>query len=127
MEKIEMLMRPRYKCIADFPFNNHEIGDIIVDPSQEYYYEGRPKEKCWPLSTLPHLFKKLEWWEDRAPEDMPEYVKKGDGTVYKIHSWAKSDFFGGIWYDETNTKLWSNHCVPATSADYLSYTSKMNA
>lgn len=78
----EQLLRPRYKVIADYPCRPHPIGSIIEwcgDPhetktlftlpgSQHNYPEFKFKE-------YPNLFRKLEWWEERKPEDMPNYVR----------------------------------------------------
>lgn len=69
----EELLQPRFKVIANFPDNTRNIGDIIyVDNKKEKYWSDNYEK--W-LSTFPHLFKKLEWFEDRKVEDLPEYLK----------------------------------------------------
>lgn len=122
----EELLIPRYKVIADFPLNSHPMGEIIVDPPDDYYYAGYPMNKSFPLSSMPHIFKKLEWWEDREEKDMPQYVKTTVGiknalTVAK----AKFDHNDSSLYfmyldDEAipyNPSVW----VPATEDEYNEY------
>lgn len=99
------LLKPRYKVIADYPGNIIPIGSIfwddiesinIITPtgskSIQSSYPYRHKDK------FPHLFKKLEWWEDRKPEEMPEYVKviredcvKDTGLYCKVFRWSVYD------------------------------------
>jgi predicted transcriptional regulator len=79
--KIEELLQPRFKVIANFPDSTRNIGDIIyVDNKKEKYWSENYEK--W-LSTFPHLFKKLEWFEDRKIEDLPEYLKDHIG-VFKV-------------------------------------------
>lgn len=69
------LLKPRYEVIADFPKNWNKVGDIIeysIGQPQILYLNGKDTV---PIENYPHLFKRLEWWEERRPEDMPEYVK----------------------------------------------------
>jgi argonaute-like protein implicated in RNA metabolism and viral defense len=76
--KIEELLQPRFKVIANFPDSTRNIGDIIyVDNKKEKYWSENYEK--W-LSTFPHLFKKLEWFEDRKIEDLPEYLKDEFGV-----------------------------------------------
>lgn len=84
----EELLKPRRKVIAPWPGMERDgikVGDIIIDPD-------RPNECCRYLDgsaaftfdwdKYPHLFKRLEWWEERKPEDMPEYVKYDDVSLF---------------------------------------------
>ena len=114
-EKVEQLMRPRYKVIADYPGNNMAVGKILTF---EWHAENQRIELCFYYDKYPHLFRKLEWWEQRTPEEMPEYVKEADGTVHRITTWAWSDFYK-VFYDLGKPILWSNRCTPATEQEYL--------
>lgn len=71
---VEDLLKPRYKVIADFPMSICKVGEIL-EPQGKYFpvIEGG----YWNIEIYkyPHLFKKLEWWEEREESDMPEYVK----------------------------------------------------
>jgi hypothetical protein len=86
----EQLMQPRYKVIADYPKSIHPVGTIIDAgwQSEDLLYCDWDGPRC---RDFPHLFKKLEWWEEREEKDMPEYVKiNADecsfirGTVLKV-------------------------------------------
>lgn len=79
----EELLRPRYKVIAQYPFSPHPIGHIIKTAFGNKYFD-----------QYPHLFKKLEWYEERNIDEMPEYVKvvhegcaKDTGLYCKVHKW----------------------------------------
>lgn len=87
----EQLMLTRYKVIADFPNSDMDTGEIYTRlptgnwkcnrDSRGYGAATVPQFHCFP-----HLFKRLEWWEDRAPEEMPEYVKAGMQALGNIES-----------------------------------------
>lgn len=93
----EELLKPRVKCIS--PTNEHypnspfTVGDILEqvhpelsssNPYKGNWEYGKNKEIYHP-EKFPHLFKKLEWWEDRKPEDMPEYVRRGELEKIQEH------------------------------------------
>ena len=69
----DALLAPRYKVIAEWPdmSEDFEIGKILN--GQAVYATEHCKVR---MSAFPHLFKKLEWWEERKVEEMPEYVKQ---------------------------------------------------
>jgi len=89
MTKAELL-EPRYKVVADYPHSNFEINQILDTDAQGVHisYEDYGKEYT-TLADYPHLFKKLEWWEDRKDKNLPKYIKKIDsGAVYEVE-WNK--------------------------------------
>jgi hypothetical protein len=88
----EELLRPRYKVIATWPdmgnTQNHvgQIITLIKTKKDEWaritfkvtYYEQFFKE-------YPHLFKPLQWWEDRKPEEVEgKYIRSKTGKCYQI-------------------------------------------
>lgn len=77
----EELSKPRYKVIADFPHNNYKVGDIV---------DGTPWENNWGVDfkDYPAIFKKLEWWQARKKDDLPQYVRIGD-VVWKVDGWGE--------------------------------------
>lgn len=97
--KEEDLMLLRYKIIADYPDNYYPVGTIIpLDTFDDirnevvWSFDLRKSENF--LNKYPHLFKRLEWWEDRLRKDMPEYIKWILGnkvTVVKVDSWTIKD------------------------------------
>jgi len=87
----EELLKTRYKVIAKYPFMSYKVGDVINEEKLGYFQFNRD---VWfskeDMDTYPHLFRKLEWWEERAIEDMPEYVKIED-KIIKVKKWVDSD------------------------------------
>lgn len=101
MSDIKELLKPRYKVIADYPGNDIPIGYIITDV--DYYTRRNVDFDKWP-----HIFKKLEWWEDRKPEEMPEYLKvKSTKGIFKV-----SDLVSGVY------KNYLMNYLPATKEEY---------
>ena len=74
----EELLKPRIKIIASWPGmedDGYEVGKVIC--AEEEYLNNEL------VYRHPHLFKRLGWWEDRNPEDMPQYVDRvrSDGDI----------------------------------------------
>ena len=130
---VEELMKPRYKVIADYPkcpFG--DVGRVIELKNGKYEwaeYDGMYSENESFFQEYPHLFKPLKWWEDRKPEDMPEYVKlkpEYGGRVYKL-SEAKESYGGkAFMFDYPITEHWIDlsQCIPATETEYTQYINK---
>jgi hypothetical protein len=83
------LLKTRYKVIADYyqgqrsiELNKVKVGDIFMNqmPQQTTVWR-RVINGQWDVETIHNpqqygnIFRKLEWHEDRKPEEMPEYVK----------------------------------------------------
>lgn len=119
------LMKPRYKVIAPFP-QMHFIGeggfstDAIFYPehkNEKYFYNGVN------IDAYPHLFKKLQWFEERKPEDMPEYVKNLNETVFKVSHHFTSSFgeFTQYGCNVNNVFISYRSLSPATETEYHSF------
>jgi hypothetical protein len=115
------LLKPRVKCIAPYPgMNNRKVGDIIE------WIEGlHGPQDLWlgVYGEYPHLFKPLQWWEERGIDEMPEYVKciwenKLIG-IYKIQKWEIENRRGLI--SQTQVISISEGVEPATENEYLKY------
>jgi hypothetical protein len=108
-EQVEKLLLPRFKVIALWPSTDFKLGEIVGvylplgDSAIEFYEE------------YPHLFKKLEWWEERKPEELPEYVKTAN-TVKKVHCIVR----GKIYFTKQKFRS-ANRYLPATKSDYDNY------
>lgn len=131
--KPEDLLKPRYKVIADYPGNKLKVGDILIKyvfpETENYCYVTNPeilllgdnlrKEE---VEQYPHLFKKLEWWEERKPEDMPEYVKCGEnGKPRKVKEWNMR--WGLVEFEGGRTRRLQHQWIPSTEQEYNSYLS----
>ena len=131
----EQLLKKRYKVIADWPKNDDcNVGDILelsAEYGGEQLYRFGEAQSLWSVSDFkqyPHLFKELQWWEDRKPEDMPEYLS-GLKSIRKAISY---EYHGGT-LDDNKTEypsvLFEGDSVwcpiwmfqPATESEYLNY------
>ena len=93
------LLKPRYEVIADYP--NNEFGPIgtILDRDWGEYPEGETNPAKWKISDFPHLFRKMNWWENRTAEEMPKRVKSmadEKGDVFEIEEWDMKLLIGWI-------------------------------
>lgn len=133
MEKgIEELLKPRYKVIADYPGRRETmpIGHILILESfnnGRYWHEFTEVEPIHideGFAKYPHLFKRLEWWEERKPEEMPQYVKLGKRLI-KVKQWAfdtvRTDVLFYNWEgDDTGAYVdYQPYTQPATEQEYL--------
>lgn len=125
-ERVRELMNPRYKVIADYIHSPYTVGMLV----ENTYSETRTERKdiSWLLTQtschdgfsgiekqnnyfpeqrlieLPHLFKPLSWWEERTPEEMPEYVKVvSTGEVDKVTNYFIEGKFA-VYYTGATTK-----------------------
>lgn len=129
------LMSPRYKVIAEWPGTAYNVGDII-----HIKYMPLPRSGLEMVKKYPHLFKKLEWWEERKPEEMPEYIKFTEdyigfkrGQVYATcENWTDDiDDSCDIYFmkDKLSKEEYGNHIAipggdwiqPATEEEFLNY------
>lgn len=103
------LLKPRYKIIAAYPhmaLDQHDVGDIISPYGMGFVYPEKVREQ---YESYPHLFKRLEWWEERRPEDLPIHVKFiEDYWHYKIGEIVP--VFN--WYDYPNACIYHSRIGP---------------
>lgn len=139
---VEELLMPRYKVIADYPHNPYKVGDLLEEFTKTAFkltvtYNGNSMDETqantYPASAIekmPHLFRKLNWWEERKVEDMPEYVKlviKGKTQyVHKVEKWIGENSVGQPLYEYFNAVNYlSTACVselePATEQEYNTF------
>lgn len=140
----EELLKPRYEVIADYPNSPFEVNKIIEMTRKskrfplfgdnniedwETWIDGKNGgSTCYSINQFipyPHLFRKLEWWEKRDRDDLPEYVKFiKDCWMYK-----KGDVVKVInWYGYKSNKVCIQHSnfkienvEPATLEEYTNY------
>jgi len=123
----EELMKPRWKVIADYPGSDYHIGEIL---DRDWGWVGDDEIGFkHQVSHYPHLFKKLEWWEDRTLDELMSvnyiritiytgYWRVGDVvnvTDYKIDT--KNKKFELYILDGTQQSL-PERCIPATLEEY---------
>jgi len=128
-EKIEMLMKPRYKVIADYPNRPllMPVGHILtLDKfgAGKWWHEYTDLEPIHideGSKRFPAVLQELQWWEERKVEEMPEYIKDiSDGQSYKVQYRGDKGCgeykIGLQWFDIR----FGSHVIPATQSQYLS-------
>jgi hypothetical protein len=131
---VEELLIQRYKVIADYPNSHFKIGDIVkkhfFDVSQKgtYTYLTNVKSPLQGLSlrkefieTMPHLFKKLEWWEERGESDFLELKFAKTIAGNSVRAVLRIElYWNKILLDGGKVKQIS-HWLPATEDEYRAY------
>lgn len=116
------LLAPRYKCIADYPNQEFEKGEILYSDGGKFYYCSDIGRHSISPDYYPAIFQKLEWWENRDVDDMPKYVKRlDDGAIIKTDKWF---LVGGDmrWHTENKfVTMSAKTCLPATKEEYNTY------
>lgn len=144
-DKNKDLLNPRYQVIADYPQNTLPTGNILnlemnTDAKGDYWYFSTPTIFLMQdvLDKYPHLFRKLAWYEERDPKELPLYLsnwvhkqKTGQDEVLKV---AKYD--DPYYVEDCDSPHWSFYAYPewnpdegfpmiyfepATESDYLTY------
>lgn len=130
-EQVDNLMKPRYKVIADYPRSCFNIGDILRVSGdcagKGYTGSGVMPASVYKPELYPHLFRKLEWWEDRTPEEMPEYVKFYQPMpemfkIGKVEKWELRRTRPIVTTDADRVRReLSDADLPSTEQEYLNY------
>lgn len=118
-KEIKHLLKPRYKVINDYPGGIYKVGDL-VEPHAYYGFDIFPYPHKYP-----HLFKSMDWWEDRGVEDMPQYIKPkiSPEYVFKVSRFN----LGLVEYIGTDGKLKLDKAsvfFPATEQEYQTFINK---
>lgn len=128
---IEQLLKKRYKVIAPKGYhypNSPFLAGEILEQQQEgvwivrtnggvnSFYDRRPE-------NYPHLFKELEWWEDRKPEDMPGYVQAIPpiGGIFKVDKFVLHDGMPRVFCNNLTRRFTIGQVLPSTESEYLSF------
>jgi len=134
---MENLLSPRFKIIAEYPNSIFKKNDILerikykdteIEVSEILTNLKRCKInnlsglKVVNLEMYPHLFQKLNWWEERKREELPTYIKSETQVVkpdWELLKWKGREY----WRANTNEKLFGSHYklenfIPATKEEY---------
>ena len=123
------LMEPRVKLIAGWPGCQWNIGTVFPEN-----FIGKDKDQ---VDLYLHLFKRLEWWEERKPEDMPQYLRMIKGSEYfkpgvyhvkeymAINGWQ--DVHSGFLSDDNNSLGSTGWFSPATREEYIAFLNQNKA
>lgn len=70
------LMNTRFEVIADYPSSPFVVGDVIAYDGIVYGM-GQPQKFIREPEKYPHIFRKMNWWENRTAEELKNYGIKG--------------------------------------------------
>jgi hypothetical protein len=111
------LLTPRYQVVADYPNSPFNVGDVLVIEKRELHEFVRHGHLVTLHSTIqqyPHLFRLMNWWEQRPKGDMPEYVRwRKTGVISKCEWSGNVCVINGVKFPSLNT------FTPATETEYL--------
>lgn len=126
--EIDELLKPRFLCIAEYPNSPFKVGDIALKIHGTLYCNIETACFCGieNIEKYPHLFKPLQWFENRKVEELPSYIKSGTQVVkpdWELIKWRDREY----WRANTNEKLFGSHYklelfLPATEQEYLQNT-----
>lgn len=136
----DKLLKPRWKVIADYPASMHLVGDVLsaYDNGVRYLVKIEDASEKYSMNDYPHLFQKLQWWEERKVEEMPEHIKcenavrrfkqiREDGRI-ELYDYPGEIEYEEIIYEKMDGKGYElyfiEECEPATLEEYTHYINK---
>jgi hypothetical protein len=129
MLSTEMLLKPRYKVIAEDTSGDFTIGSILTLTQDFNGYKNINSgmfHRIERIDKYPHLFRKLEWWEERKENDMPDYLKSvKSNLIVGVITWHTNHVTVGIQNDFFNREdiELTRKYLPATESEYNQYIS----
>lgn len=100
------LLSPRYEIVLSYPYCPFKVGDIlcrIKNATSDWFHTDEfspiPGLHLETIETHPHIFRKMNWWENRTAEEMPKKVKSladNKGDVFEIEEWDMEILVGWI-------------------------------
>lgn len=130
----ETLLRNRVILLNDYPRCSYKKGSVFIKtfhPDNETFYwelldHTNDMQFDWP-ERYPHLFRKLQWWEERAESELPEYVKFYEPLPIKESIWKVHEWRFGLKHPLIKTDcdiVWRELSImdlPATEKEYFEY------
>lgn len=130
----DQLLQPRYKVIADYPNRPMAIpiGHILTLDKfgagkwWHEYTDNEPIHIDEGSERFPAILSKMEWWEDRQPGELPQYMKSE--YYNKVIKCEWRTYEGGIQGRSNINDEWidiescvSFQSVPATETEFITY------
>jgi hypothetical protein len=116
---VEELLKPRWQVIADYPGSDYHIGEIL---DLDWGWVGNDEIGFkHHISHYHNLFKKLEWWEERAGEDFLELKFSKTIAGNSVRKVLRLELhWNKILLDGGKVKPIS-HWLPATEEEYRAF------
>jgi hypothetical protein len=119
----DTLLKPRYKVIADYPDSKYSVGDILPGCFSDWDEDADDDfidEQMRHVKKFPHLFRRLEWWEERSVDEMPRYIKHKLGGYHEVFQWHKNS--KDVWIcDAKIAYFFIGDIVPITEEEYSKF------
>jgi hypothetical protein len=110
----EELVKPRYRVVADYPGSPFSWGE--VHEPDFMFTEDYDLKTVEDIDKYPHLFKPMQWYEERIAEEFPLFLKTKAGNsvrkVYRVDPFTETVVFDGG--ATRKLKFW----LPATREEY---------
>lgn len=127
--RVEELMKPRYKVIADWPGNKAPVGSILTYDDE--YFKSQGGWRKWH-NQYPAIYKELSWYEERKVEDMPEYLRSIEPNtgipvdeINKVEMWnIRKDRITQVFLEGSKYPYEAGYFLPATEQEYNEYQQK---
>jgi len=113
------LLTNRYKVIAEYPDSTRSVGTVITTDSSKS--EEWQQRHCDFFDRYPNLFRKLEWWEERGKEELPQYLKDIKfGLPMKVFKWSDKnpDCFVSEANSDSGYLSYAKQYLPSTEQEY---------
>lgn len=101
----EELLKPRFEVIADYPYCPVKVNEQLEKVTETLFIVSKTGENAnvWHLSEIekmPHIFRKMNWWEKRNIEDMPKRLIckaiPNDTEIMEIQEWDMEILVGWL-------------------------------
>ena len=141
------LLKPRVKVMMDYLNSDFAVGTIIEAEEKTTFFTGdlqwitkpilhknggKRSQYCMLIfDAFPHIFKPLNWWEERDLDSMPRYVRciidggsyaLPKGGVGKVFRWREQ--CADVFVDYKDNCCQTEDFIPATEQEYEEYVNK---
>lgn len=123
-EKIEELLKPRWKCISKYPNALWAIGDIIKNRFSPVFVTDCAE---YDIDYYENLFQPLPWYAERSVDDMPEYIIgrwQGEDQYVKVLKWEFDMTINAYVTNIDGMRLVDKYSKPITFEQYQSFKEK---
>lgn len=94
IDKTTRLFKQRFKCLQNFPGNQtFKIGEIYSGNTWDLFTNegtstsGHAIKFSFNPELFPMIFKKLEWWEERTEDELPEFLRYNTRhSISRLHN-----------------------------------------
>lgn len=115
MEYNKKLLAARFEVIETYPNSPFLKGEVLhrINRATDDIYHTNPESpvggiEMFEIEKYPHLFRKMNWWEDRTADEMPNRIVShatDAKDIYEIIEWDMECLIG--WIDKQDKTVCS--------------------